>query len=85
MCISPDGRREMILRLFRLRQVERKWDEEEQLDFKEEDMVEVVEEVEEVAEIAGLVGVWHIWYFPNSGQGWGWISGPETQVKVGLK
>ena len=79
MCISPDGKREMILRLFRLRQVERKWDEEEQLDFKEEDMVEVVEEV------AGLVGVWHIWYFPNSGQGWGWISGPETQVKVGLE
>ena len=71
-----------------MRQVERKWDEEEQLDFKVEDMVEVVgvvEEVEDVTEIVGLVGMWHIWYFPNSGQGWGWISGPETQVKVELE
>ena len=86
MCISPDGRREMTLRLCRLRQVERKWEEEEQLDIKveegekgveeEEDVVEEV--VEEMVERGIVVGVWHSWYFPKSGHGWGWISGPGT-------
>ena len=37
MSISPDGRSEMTLKLCLLRQVERKWEDEEQLDNKEEE------------------------------------------------
>ena len=39
---------------------------------------EVEEVVEEMVERGILVGVWHSWYFPKSGHGWGWISGPGT-------
>ena len=35
-----------------------------------------VDEVDEIGDRGGLVGVWQIWYFPKSGHGWGWISGP---------
>ena len=37
-----------------------------------------VDKVDEMGERGGLVGVWQIWYFPKSGHGWGWISGPGT-------
>ena len=83
----------MSLRLCRLRQVERKWEEEEQLDIKEEEGEEDVEEDEEVEEEGEKVdkveemgelgvGVWHSWYFPISGHGWGWISGPGIVTLV---
>ena len=41
--------------------------------------IEPMEEVvDEMVERGILVGVWHSWYFPKSGHGWGWISGPGT-------
>merc|ERR1719341_1943479 len=69
----------MTLRLCLLRQVDRKWEEEEHLDITEEEGEKEVEEVvEEMVERGILVGVWHSWYFPKSGHGWGWISGPAN-------
>ena len=43
---------------------------------RDEEEEEDDNEVDEMGERGGLVGVWQIWYFPKSGHGWGWISGP---------
>ena len=64
MSISPDGRSEMTLKLCLLRQVERKWEDEEQLDNKEEEG--------EFDNKEGDRGeAWQSRNFPKSGQSWG--------------
>ena len=51
-------------------------EEEGERDVRDEEGEEDDNEVDEMGERGGLVGVWQIWYFPKSGHGWGWISGP---------
>ena len=51
-------------------------EEEGERDVRDEEREEDDNEVDEMGERGGLVGVWQIWYFPKSGHGWGWISGP---------
>ena len=57
-------------------------EEEGERDVRDEEGEKEVDEVDEMGERGGLVGVWQIWYFPNSGHGCGWISGPGTN-KIG--
>ena len=95
MSISPDGRREITLKLCLLRQVEKKWVEEEQsvdreevvdkeeVDDKEEGDDKVgasVKEEDKVVDQGDLFGVLQIWYFPRSGHGCGCISGPGLEL-----
>ena len=49
-------------------------EEEGEKDVRDEEVEEEEDKVDEMGE--RVVGVWHIWYFPKSGHGWGWISGP---------
>ena len=89
MSISPDGRREITLKLCLLRQVEKKCVEEEQsvdkeeVDDKEEGDDKVgasVKEEDKVVDQGDLFGVLQIWYFPRSGHGCGCISGPGLEL-----
>ena len=89
MSISPDGRSEITLKLCLLRQVEKKWVEEEQsvdreeVDDKEEMDAKVgasVKEEDKVVDQGDLLGALQIWYFPRSGHGCGCISGPGLEL-----
>ena len=89
MSISPDGRREITLKLCLLRQVEKKCVEEEQsvdkeeVDDKEEGDDKVgasVKEEDKIVDQGDLFGVLQIWYFPRSGHGCGCISGPGLEL-----
>ena len=89
MSISPDGRSEITLKLCLLRQVEKKWVEEEQsvdreeVEDKEEGDDKVgasVKEEDKVVDQGDLFGVLQIWYFPRSGHGCGCISGPGIVI-----
>ena len=89
MSISPDGRSEITLKLCLLRQVEKKWVEEEQSVMREEvedkeegdDKVGAsVKEEDKVVDQGDLFGVLQIWYFPRSGHGCGCISGPGLEL-----
>ena len=66
----------MTLKLCLLRQVERKWEDEEQLDNKEEEG-----EFDNKEGDRGEAWLWQSRNFPKSGQSWGWISGPDKGDK----